>query len=487
VFTDRSFAIKFMLPQVARTPEAARRFLLEAKVSGRLNHPNIVEMIDVGQTEDGSLFLVMELLTGVSLDDAIRRRDPPMRVHQLATTMRDVARALSEAHRMGVIHRDLKPTNVFVHMDRGGRIVTKLLDFGVSKVIEEDACEGGLTAVGTILGSPFYMSPEQATGADDIDGRTDVFAFGAILFEALCGERAFDAANLSALLVAIATTPPKNIDDFAPQMPEALRNLVRDCLISDRSGRIASFSEVLERLEPLLPSLEASDLVLPPPKIAPTPSAERSASGGSTRPRRRISDRPSPPASLDVGGGSSPPISIPMSAPIFVPERSLRLSAPIPRLGRARPLTRSAVVLAGTAVILIVAGFVRRGAPGQEAAALPAKAAAPAIAMALPAPGREDSSRDVPTVSVDALPIAAHVAAARPRNGGRLTVTAKSSKCSSLTIDGVQRGPTPLRSVELSAGVHQIDCMRPGSRVRTVSVEVKEGGEVYYQFSAPPE
>src|SRR5580700_11132053 len=133
IFTEREFAIKFMLPQVARTPEAARRFLLEAKVSARINHPNIIEVIDVGQAEDGSLFLVMELLTGASLDVAVRRQDPPMTVAEFMTSMREVAVALAAAHRSGVIHRDLKPTNILLHTDRDGRTVPKLLDFGVSK------------------------------------------------------------------------------------------------------------------------------------------------------------------------------------------------------------------------------------------------------------------------------------------------------------------------------------------------------------------
>ncbi|MGH7293902.1 MAG: serine/threonine protein kinase, partial [Polyangiaceae bacterium] len=196
VFTEREFAVKFMLPQVARTPEAARRFLLEAKVSARINHPNIIEVIDVGQAEDGSLFLVMELLTGVSLDVAVRRQQPPMSIADFMGIMKDVAVALAAAHRSGVIHRDLKPTNVFLHKDRDGRVVPKILDFGVSKILEEEN-NTALTVVGTVLGSPLYMSPEQAMGAAGIDGRTDVFAFGGILFEALTGQRAFEAPNFN--------------------------------------------------------------------------------------------------------------------------------------------------------------------------------------------------------------------------------------------------------------------------------------------------
>ena len=122
VFTEREFAIKFMLPQVARTPEAARRFLLEAKVSARINHPNIIEIIDVGQAEDGSLFMVMELLTGAVSRDG----HPPAEAARCASPtssrfMLDVARALAAAHAAGVVHRDLKPTNIFLHKDRDGR------------------------------------------------------------------------------------------------------------------------------------------------------------------------------------------------------------------------------------------------------------------------------------------------------------------------------------------------------------------------------
>ena len=204
VFTERQFAIKFMLPSLARTPEAARRFLMEAKASARINHPNIIEVIDVGQTEDGALFMVMELLTGISLETALRRQNPPMMAYEFALIMLDVARALAAAHANGVIHRDLKPSNIFLHKDRNGVAVPKLLDFGVSKFLEEEGSTA-LTIAGTVLGSPMYMSPEQAKGAPGIDHRTDIFGFGSILFEALVGYRCFDAPNFNALIVAIAT------------------------------------------------------------------------------------------------------------------------------------------------------------------------------------------------------------------------------------------------------------------------------------------
>lgn len=260
VFTERPFAIKFMLPQVARTQEASARFLLEAKVSARIDHPNVIEILDVGQTEDGSLFLVMELLSGLSLEAALRRE--AMSLHTFGELLLSVTGALAAAHKRGVIHRDLKPTNIFLHKDKNGRTVPKVLDFGVSKILEASP-NPGLTVAGTVLGSPLYMSPEQAAGRTDLDGRTDIFAFGAIVFEALCAYRVYEASNFNALIVTIATTPPKDIDEGAPWAPEGLRALVRGCLATDRDARIQSFEEVTARLTALLPELAKGGLRLP--------------------------------------------------------------------------------------------------------------------------------------------------------------------------------------------------------------------------------
>ncbi len=307
-FTERQFAIKFLLPAFAKTPEAAQRFLMEAKVSGRVQHPNIIEVLDVGQAEDGSLFLVMELLQGESLEHAMRKQVPPMTIYDFCGIMLDVARALGAAHRGGVVHRDLKPSNIMLHKDRGGVAVPKVLDFGVSKFLLETDRDNSLTIAGTVLGSPLYMSPEQAMGRLDIDHRTDVFAFGAILFEGLCGFRCFDAPNFNALIVTIATQQPKNIEHYAGHLPLSLRALVRDCLATEKTQRIDSFDAIVERLTPILAEVKDVPLRLPVPvrhkgEAAPDPE------GTAQMPAIvRPSDRPPPmPGDGPMTSGSAAP------------------------------------------------------------------------------------------------------------------------------------------------------------------------------------
>jgi serine/threonine-protein kinase len=501
VFTEREFAIKFMLPQVARTPESARRFLLEAKVSGRINHPNIIEVIDVGQAEDGSLFLVMELLGGMSLETAVRRQTPPMLVHEFFVFMRDVAEALAAAHRSGVIHRDLKPTNIYLHRDRDGQVVPKVLDFGVSKILEEG--NDALTIVGTILGSPLYMSPEQAMGAEGIDGRTDVFAFGAILFEALCGQRAYAAPNLNALIVTIATGRPKSIDELAPLLPESVRSLVRDCLVTDKNARLASFDRVVERLDRILLELATSQERLPLPIRRGDLTPEPPPVEASPLPREGV-----------ARGGASPVTDGALfraAAPLGNPT-SLAISASIPQSGggpssvpawlaTARPprtTTRLATIALAGVVVAVGVFAASRAASGPRGAAhrvpaappLPSVGAAPAVAP-LPAiapgaagasPAGADSS-DTPVVSVDSLPVAAR-GGSRSKATGKLTVAATPGACA-VSVDGVARGETPVPSLELSPGIHRVECVPHGGAAQSVKVLVSEGAEAHYQFALP--
>lgn len=424
-FTEREIAIKFMNTQVAKTPEAAARFLKEAKVSARINHPNVIEIHDVGQTEVGQLFLVMELLTGIPLEVALRRQNPPMSLYEFAIVMVEVGDALAAAHKNGIVHRDLKPTNIFLHKPRDGSPMPKLLDFGVSKFLEDDQ-NHALTVAGTVLGSPLYMSPEQARGDSHLDGRTDVFAFGAILFEALCGYRAYEAKNFNALIVKIATTLPKNIDECAPHVPPCLRSIIHGCLETDLGRRIQTFDEVTGRLRSCLRELEASLLYLP----AHTASAAAfDPDATSAMPVLRASDRP-PPV-----GYSQPPLAISNS----VPPRS-GSESPYPSSGptgpswhtpnaayatthsmRRPPSPNTAWIVIGVAALVALAvgagiGWRSRGGATSTATTRTTEghisAAPPPAAANLPANGAE-----LPSVSVDSLPRAGEVAA--PSAAGR--------------------------------------------------------------------
>lgn len=480
-FTERHVAIKFMHSQVARTPEAARRFLLEAKVSARVNHPNVIDILDVGQSEDGGFFLVMELLQGVSLETAMRRQSPPMLVHEFAGVMIDVARALAAAHRSSVVHRDLKPTNIFLHMIRESVAVPKVLDFGVSKFLEEGQ-DHALTVAGTVLGSPLYMSPEQASGAEGLDGRTDIFAFGAILFEALCGFRAYDAPNFNALIIAIATRAPRSIHEHAPAMPESLRQLVHDCLVTDRDKRIATFDEVVDRLIAVLPELEQSGLRLPVHE-----SARVDPEATSAMPLLRPSDRPptAPAAAVGVHLSSPPTFSGGATSPGGLSgDRNAITVSRRPALLFGAGGALAALVLVG----LVMIAF--RGAT-TDPSSVPATAAAlktqmsPAESAAPPRPALDippvpslttaTTTHEPPVVDIDSLPqVVKKAPPPAPGGMGRISVAATSGWCT-VAVDGVSRGPTPIASLDLVAGPHQLVCTPASGKAKSLMVIVPEG------------
>ena len=528
-FTERQLAIKFMNPDVAgaKTPEAAARFLKEAKVSARINHPNIIEIHDVGQTDQGQLFLVMELLTGFPLEVGLRRQNPPMTIYELMIVMVEVGDALAAAHKSGIVHRDLKPTNIFLHKPQSGTPMPKLLDFGVSKFLEDDQ-NHALTIAGTVLGSPLYMSPEQAMGRLDIDHRTDVFAFGAILFEALCGYRAYEAKNFNALIVKIATSKPKSIDECAPHVPDSLRAIVRGCLEVDLKKRFQTFDEITSRVRGALPELEASGQRLPTPLIA-TSVVDPDATNA--LPVLRASDRPPPAAHYTPGqsfappprmpnvgvGSSSVPPGMPLSMSGSVPPGSI---PPYPASGPTGPswhtpntsyasITVSAPrprntawIAAGAVALGVVAlgagvglGWKGRGAGNasspidSRAGALvkPSDTSKTGLGATPPPPvtgAPSAANNEPPSISVDSLPgtsggtiltgTASKPLGPLPRGSGRLLVTATPGWCN-LSVDGKDRGPTPIAGIDLPSGAHQLRCDAPGGKIKTTSITIQDG------------
>ncbi|NUP11151.1 MAG: serine/threonine protein kinase [Polyangiaceae bacterium] len=252
---DRDVALKIMRPDVAEDAVALQRFFNEAKASGRVRSSSIVEILDLGQAEDGSPFLVFELLDGEGLDARLQR-EGTLEAEFAAEVFVSVAKALDLAHSQGIIHRDLKPANIFLHRDPEGNTIAKILDFGISKIFETNN-NFTLTRTGTVVGSPAYMAPEQASGREDLDGRADVWSMGVVMYETLSGTLPHEAPNYNALMVRILTQDVDPLITRKPALPAALCTVVDTCLRRDRDQRVPGAGQVGQQLERALNEIRA--------------------------------------------------------------------------------------------------------------------------------------------------------------------------------------------------------------------------------------
>lgn len=248
-FTQGRFAVKLLGAQHVGGEEARRRLMREASASGRLSHKNVVQVYDVGLTESGDPFLVMQLLKGSSVAGLLAQRGL-LEPSQAIVIARAVAKALEVAHEQNIVHRDLTPGNIFLHEDADLGTVVKVLDFGVSKVT--DSKDALSTVTGTAIGTPAYMSPEQAKGARGVDHRTDLWALGVVLFEMLSGVRPFVGDTPYAIVAEIISGDIPRLDASAPHVDTRLVQLVARCLERDVERRIASATEMIHRLDDIV-------------------------------------------------------------------------------------------------------------------------------------------------------------------------------------------------------------------------------------------
>src|SRR5918993_440696 len=251
----RAVAIKVLPPDKVADPERKRRFVHEAKAASALNHPNIITIHDIG-SHDGTDFIVMELLGGTTLAQALPVHGLPLR--QALTYAIEIADALARAHEAGIIHRDLKPANVMI--TESGSV--KVLDFGVAKLLEgvEPSISTTIAAAteqGVTVGTPAYMSPEQAEGRK-LDGRSDIFSFGAVLYEMVTGRPAFSGGSSLSVMARILKEDPAPPSRIAAATPPEVEKAILRCLRKDPARRYQTMADLKVALEDLVTESSAT-------------------------------------------------------------------------------------------------------------------------------------------------------------------------------------------------------------------------------------
>ncbi len=286
-------ALKFLEGDLERDGQAKARFLREAQTASLVESPHIVHIFDSGCTSDGTPFLVLELLHGEDLRARLRR-EGRLPVEEAVAIAEQTLHALMRTHAAGIVHRDLKPENIFLCEHEGTNVFVKLLDFGISKVNRPESTLDTLTHEGTVLGTAFYMSPEQARGENGLDGRSDIYALGAILFEMLAGQTPHVGNVYHAVLVDICTRDANDVRTLAPHVPESVALSIARALSRDKESRYRDAQTFLDALAPLSQTrISASDLATGRSastlsQLAPGVQAAPLASASLELPRRKM-------------------------------------------------------------------------------------------------------------------------------------------------------------------------------------------------------
>jgi serine/threonine-protein kinase len=267
----KRFAVKVLHSAYAAQPTIVARFRREAEAAAGIDHPNVVDVYDVDRTPDGRPYIVSEYLDGSDLGSLLKQQ-PSLEIPFAVRIVREICAALDAAHARNVVHRDLKPENVFL-AGAGANVRVKVLDFGISKIL--DSASVALTRTGMVVGTPAYMSPEQASGAE-VDVRTDVYGAGAILYRLVTGKPAFSGGDTTEVLSAVLTEEPRRPRALKASIPEGLELVIQRAMAKAPGNRYASMQELDSALVPfdavLLGSLTAvgndPEATVRPPRVA---------------------------------------------------------------------------------------------------------------------------------------------------------------------------------------------------------------------------
>jgi serine/threonine-protein kinase len=290
----RRVAVKFMLPEFARQPEVLRRLEIEAMAAGGMEHENVAAVFDMGALPDGSRYLVMEFLEGKDLETLLAE-EGPLPVARAAYILIQACRALDVVHTRRILHRDLKPGNLFLTKRADKTDLVKVLDFGIAKMTEATSAA---TRTGAAIGTAYYMSPEQARGERGIDARTDVYALGVILYELLSGCRPHEGSSLLEVLHSVMTREPAPLEQVRPGLPPGLYEVVRKAIARVASERFSSAAELGDALLPFagrpLPPIRSDHggVAVRAEGFAETSVAPASVRGEPASPGNQAEDRP---------------------------------------------------------------------------------------------------------------------------------------------------------------------------------------------------
>jgi serine/threonine-protein kinase len=245
---DSRVAIKVLLPEVTQSPEGNARFEREVRATGRIGNEHILRVYDVGTLPDGSRYMVSELLEGETM--ASRLKHGALTARTAAELTVQLLDGLAAAHAAGIVHRDLKPDNIFLlPQKRGQADFVKIIDFGVSKFQTEDPQSMSMTTTGAVIGTPYYLSPEQARGQKDIDARSDLYTVGVIMYQAVAGQVPVRADSFNELLFKIALQPPPPLTQDVPGVDPAFSALTAKAMAKEREARFQDANEMREALE----------------------------------------------------------------------------------------------------------------------------------------------------------------------------------------------------------------------------------------------
>jgi eukaryotic-like serine/threonine-protein kinase len=396
-------ALKFMSGAVLSLQGAVERFVNEGVAASQIDSDHVVKVFDVGRLPSGAPYLVMEYLEGCDLGQLLEREGQLIAPTRAIHFTLQILRALQTAHAAGIVHRDMKPSNCFVINKDGEPDFIKLVDFGISKVRATDDAQGAhLTRTNSALGTPLYMSPEQARSPRDVDHRTDLYSVGAILYEMLTGRTPYTAESgeYTEILFKIFTTEPAPLQSIRPDIPVGIANAVHRALLRDRDARFGSAAEMAEALAPFAD--DRSNQVLSRLLLAKGRSVTPGGMGNTPAPGAPVDAH----AQTYAGSEGLRAPKVPTDVGVT------REAAGVPgQTGARGGRAGIAIGVAAVALLMGAAGFVVVHGRSSTAAKVPPEPAAAALAPQPPAQPLP-SAQSAPVATLETLPAPTALAAA---------------------------------------------------------------------------